>query len=979
MHASTSPSSTRSGRPAASLLCLILTVAAGNGCSDDNDHSAAPPVKPPPTRTELQPHEELPGLVLAITGVSGATGPSGSFRSGDVLSVTFTLQKGDGAEIAIGELNSAGILVSGPTTSYQRVLARQTDVVTRSVLNADGSYTYTFAAAIPSAYLPPLNDSTSFGAADGELQGQSLLPGTYTVGIEVYKTYTVLEDSFRDPAGATRDFLLGGATTPEPREVVKPENCNQCHVEIRAHGEFRRDVGICVLCHTAGAEDRNVATVEGGTPGVSIEFGVMIHRIHNAAHLPSVLGVATNTDGTRNYAATPKPYKMIGNQDRVIDFSEIAFPVWPNLNIALPRDHGYTALTGPQRSAEDAIRTGATDCAKCHGDPDGGGALPAPADGDLAYLEPSMAACGSCHDDIDWTLPYEANGQRMEVSDYAIACNTCHPAQSTPFMDPIDPLAVRDAHLHPMLQTTDAVGPATPFNPGLHFVVSDVTRVGAGDGSPAFQVDDRVAVTFTLEHDDGTPVDPADLATSISVVVAGPNHNSNLLMYTNFDKAAITGSPPYTLELPEAVWLEDVGVGGGTAGEGFGTLRTPHWHDVGSVTSVRLVTGSVAGTTTLSAAAPARQNFLDVGSALAIVDGDTVVIDEGQPEEEYMRVQRVDGTRLWFASRYQSDFPPSLRNAHDAGASVQEVTVATLATPADFTVDPAGGEVTEVGNAFGTGQPILVTYTTDFLVPAVYEGALNDSPDLDETWADWSGKPLVDGTYRLAMWSRLNLSWVVDGDPYGLPDEATAYRAVSEGVATDFLYGTATEVESYDLISSAQNCYDCHNDMYFHGNGRRGVETCLICHSTAGSEDHPQYRTPGAPETTGVTVNFRGMLHKIHMGAELTNASSYVVAGNGGSQHMYDEVHFPAWPDGTKNCTACHGTDNDAWTAVADRDHPTDQVLPAREWRAVCTTCHDDDLTAAHVEAQTSGGVETCVLCHGEGADFAVEVMHKPR
>jgi hypothetical protein len=361
------------------------------------------------------------------------------------------------------------------------------------------------------------------------------------------------------------------------------------------------------------------------------------------------------------------------------------------------------------------------------------------------------------------------------------------------------------------------------------------------------------------------------------------------------------------------------------------------------------------------------------------VDGDTVVIDAGQPEEEYMRVQRVDGTRLWFASRYQSDFPPSLRNAHDAGASVQEATVDDLELTTDFAVNAADGEVTEVGNAFGTGQPILVTYTTDFLFPAVYEGTFNDSPDLDETWADWSGKPLVDGTYRLAMWSRLNLSWVVDGDPFGLPDEATAYRAVSEGVSTDILYGTATEVQSYDLISSAQNCYDCHSDMYFHGNGRRGVETCLMCHSTAGSEDHPQYRTPGAPETAGGTVNFRGMLHKIHMGAELTNASTYTVAGFGGSSHTYEEVHFPAWPDGTKNCTACHGDGNDAWTAVAGRDHPTDQTLPAREYRAVCTTCHDDDVTAAHVEAQTVGGVETCSLCHGEGGDFAVEVMHKPR
>ena len=35
----------------------------------------------------------------------------------------------------------------------------------------------------------------------------------------------------------------------------------------------------------------------------------MIHKIHDGAHLPSVLGVGTNADGTRSYAATPVPYR----------------------------------------------------------------------------------------------------------------------------------------------------------------------------------------------------------------------------------------------------------------------------------------------------------------------------------------------------------------------------------------------------------------------------------------------------------------------------------------------------------------------------------------------------------------------------------------------------------------------------------------------------------------------------------------------
>ena len=170
---------------------------------------------------------------------------------------------------------------------------------------------------------------------------------------------------------------------------------------------------LCVLCHTAGAEDRNVASQDGGTPGVTIEFGVMIHKIHNGEHLPSVLGVGTKADGSRDYDRTPTPYKVAGFN--TADFSEVAFPVWPNLNIGMPRDAGYSGLTTSQKAQEDEMLRGVTACASCHGDPDGSGPLPAPAQGGLAYSNPTRRTCGACHDDIDWNLPYTANGVTMNI------------------------------------------------------------------------------------------------------------------------------------------------------------------------------------------------------------------------------------------------------------------------------------------------------------------------------------------------------------------------------------------------------------------------------------------------------------------------------------------------------------------------------------------------------------------------------------
>ena len=132
------------------------------------------------------------------------------------------------------------------------------------------------------------------------------------------------------------------------------------------------------MCHTAGAEDRNVPTVAGGTPDVTIDFRVMIHRIHSGKHLPSVLGVATNPDGSRDYLATPKPYLIVGNSNSIHDFSDVGFPAWPSGLIAMPRDLGYTALSAAAKVQEDTIRTGIVDCAICHGDPDGAGPITAP-------------------------------------------------------------------------------------------------------------------------------------------------------------------------------------------------------------------------------------------------------------------------------------------------------------------------------------------------------------------------------------------------------------------------------------------------------------------------------------------------------------------------------------------------------------------------------------------------------------------------
>jgi OmcA/MtrC family decaheme c-type cytochrome len=199
----------------------------------------------------------------------------------------------------------------------------------------------------------------------------------------------------------------------------------------------------------------------------------------------------------------------------------------------------------------------------------------------------------------------------------------------------------------------------------------------------------------------------------------------------------------------------------------------------------------------------------------------------------------------------------------------------------------------------------------------------------------------------------------------------------------DFLVGSAVAEEPYELIASGTSCYNCHQEIGFHGFGRRSFESCVLCHGTSGSEDRPKYVAANAPPTTGLTVSFRTMLHKIHQGSSLANAATYDIVGNGSgypnnfSVANYGHVIFPALPGGTANCTKCH--ENNAWKEPAHRAHPTQQVTAIGRWTVVCGSCHDSTDAQAHIAVNKDAfGNESCGVCHSRGREWDVERMHKP-
>jgi hypothetical protein len=1020
--------------------------------------------------------DDLPGVVLAITQLDGGTGPGGNLRPGDTMQVRFTVKRRNGVNVPLGDLSSAAIYVSGPTSNYQRVIASQSDVRTRAVANGDGSFTYTFASPIPATYLPPLNDSPSFDAGyAGELTGLPLLDGTYTVAMQAYQNFIIDGTTYRDTGNVTRDFLLGAATTLQPREVVTAANCNQCHTQLRAHGGSRNELAVCLTCHTAGAEDRNVATVEGGTPGVSVDFGVMVHRIHNAAHLPSVVGVGV-TGGALDYTVAPKRYKMVGFNDSVIDFTDFAFPVMPSGYAAylydtagttytgaagngfMPRDTGWSALTPDAKRRSDKVRTGLVACDKCHGAPTTGG--PAPAQGARAQTAISRKICGSCHDHIDFSTAQ--GGHFAQANDNT--CDTCHGAMGS------NPVAA--AHLHPY------ENPA--FNTGVNLAVTGLTA-GSGAGG-RHQPGDPIEVQFSVTDNADAGI-PIHALTRLQIIVVGPTSNRQIILPNanaydfNWRKASpftgngtisrpavaagavaqtigvvMTGATTFDVRGSVSAPLTNQNTGAPVTYNGVTftvtagttafvaddrwyfeavppaasyTLRAPldvNFERVGSATGgadvftvgnlplywgrqtvmERTALAATPGALQLATTASQRHVVVDLAANAGFAVGDRVVIDLGQPTEEYVQIGRLqtvsdqNGADLGAFDRVY--FTSVLRYAHAQSASIQEVTLSNRREGTDYTVsNAANGEITTVAGRFTAGNAVVVNYRTagrfgwkrssSDTTQALFPAPIAEADEIDQTWGDWKGLPLLDGTYTVAMWANRDFTVTPAGaltttqnwDVW--TNDNTTYRMMAKPAQRNFLFGAATTLQPRQVISSGDTCNACHSDIAAHGFGRRGLDTCLVCHNAPGVEDGPKFTYSAwfVGATPGATMDFRTLLHRVHAGKELSRP--YVVNGVFlGTPYTvtYDTIGFPSFKGGVSECTKCHGATNTAWKQPAPRSHPLSPVS-VRTWASVCSSCHDSAAAEAHFFVQTYNGNESCAVCHGPGKEFSVELSHKVR
>ncbi|MDX9785542.1 MAG: OmcA/MtrC family decaheme c-type cytochrome [Desulfobacterales bacterium] len=223
--------------------------------------------------------------------------------------------------------------------------------------NGDGSYRYQFSFDITNVISP------------------------VAVPYEPDLTHRVAMQLTGNVANASLDFVPNGGDLPNTRNIAVNASCNECHLKLGLHGGDRIQLAYCVTCHNPGTTDAN--------SGNTVDFKVMVHKIHMGENLPSV-----QTLGWR--------YVIWGNADSEHDYSEVVFP----------QDVRFPGLG-------EAGNT----CAKCHSHGDA-------ADGDNWNLVPTREACTSCHDTISFTDPppsgftLHSGGARSDNS----RCAACHPA-----------------------------------------------------------------------------------------------------------------------------------------------------------------------------------------------------------------------------------------------------------------------------------------------------------------------------------------------------------------------------------------------------------------------------------------------------------------------------------------------------------------------------------------------------------------------
>ena len=411
-----------------------------------------------------------PGLVITIN--------SANINSAGAIGVTYTLTDPFGLPLDAAGATTPGKVTLAFVAAY--IPKGQEQYVAYTTAPATGKALGTITR--PFFEIPAFGSGGTVKAL-GAGQYQYTFKAQAPAGFDPTVTTTVAVDGNRDLtsfnlgtsyAGTTYNFVPNNALgVTVTRDVIRTESCNTCHDQLAFHGGYAHGMEMCVMCH----QPQNADPVTGNT----LDLKVMAHKIHMGSQLPSVAGTAT-TPGV--------PYQIVGYMNSVNDFS----------NVVDPAD--------PRR------------CEVCHSQTTG--AVQA-----KAFLtEPSRAACGACHDNVDFASgANHAGGFQLDDKQ----CANCHiPQGETPF-----DASILGAHV--VENDTPATYPQNPNTliSSVKVTITGVTNTSAGQ---------KPVVAFTLNDVNGKPLAMSALE-DLQFTMTGPTTD-----YGNTSFGSDVKTPGYVAE-----------------------------------------------------------------------------------------------------------------------------------------------------------------------------------------------------------------------------------------------------------------------------------------------------------------------------------------------------------------------------------------------------------------------------------------------
>ncbi len=373
-----------------------------------------------------------------------------------------TVTKADGTTVANFSFANPATAVTDPTTRIVGILEENA---------AGGYYTYRFATDVSTPLamanavdvknvsLGKVANNGNVVAKDGKTIHRIAAQLCYTDPVTQAKVMVDPYVDFTLAANGVATPVKNASGVPTAySKVVAMESCNSCHAPLTAHGT-RVDPNYCVMCHNAGSTDFNTNN--------PINLKVMLHKLHGGKNVL-----------TKDYQVNALVFKKTDPVTKAV--SGTSFP--------------------------QAIEN----CVTCHE------TQYAP-QADNWKNAPTIAACGSCHDGIDF-----ASGAGVTLADYRAGltfspyghiggkqadnskCSLCHAATD--------------------IQTYHAAAVKTPHNSTL---IAGVAEIAYQLGTVSLNASRQPVVTFKITKN-GTPVTsfatPALVVNTSGATVVSPTY-----------------------------------------------------------------------------------------------------------------------------------------------------------------------------------------------------------------------------------------------------------------------------------------------------------------------------------------------------------------------------------------------------------------------------------------------------------------------